>query len=529
MVESRKGVRTTQSENPSFLLSTDGPARADRGEVIAGALAWSGNYRLSFELDEGGRLNILGGINPFASRYTLGAGESFTTPVMIWSYSASGYGLAARQLHDWARRYALHDGATVNSVVLNSWEGAYFDFDEATIRRMIDDAAAMGVETFVLDDGWFGNNYPRNNDAAGLGDWQVNQKKLPNGIDALAQYAAAKGLRFGIWIEPEMVNPESDLAHAHPEWVVKSPGRDVPTMRNQWLLDLTNPAVQDFVVETFRGTVNLSPAITYVKWDANRHVESFGSEYLSADRQSHFWVDYTRGLYSVYERIRREFPDIEIQLCSSGGGRVDYGALPYHDEFWTSDDTDAYERIRMQFATNLIYPAEATAAHVSAVPNHQTGDRAPLKLRFDVAMMGRLGLELQPQHLTADELAFARQAVATYKDIRPVIQLGDLYPLRSPYEPGGWCARMFVSKDRSRAVFFAFSLDFHDRMASTDFRMQGLDPERRYRVTELNSPGYDTFWGNGQTFTGDYLMRVGVNPWLQRRGASSVLLLEAQP
>ncbi len=528
-IESRKGVRTTQSENPSFLLSTGAPARADEGEVIAGALAWSGNYKLSFELDESGRLNVLGGVNPFGSRYRLETGDSFTTPEMIWSYSASGYGLAARQLHDWTRQYALHDGETVNSVVLNSWEGAYFNFDEATICRMIDDAASMGVETFVLDDGWFGNNYPRNDDRAGLGDWQVNRQKLPGGIDSLARYAVSKGLRFGIWIEPEMVNPASDLAQAHPDWVVKSPGREVPTMRNQWLLDLTNPEVQDFVVETFRNTVGLSSSISYIKWDANRHVESMGSEYLPEDRQSHFWIDYTRGLYSVYERIRKEFPDIEIQLCSSGGGRLDYGALQYHDEFWTSDDTDAYERIKMQFATNLIYPAEATAAHVSIVPNHQTGDRAPLKLRFDVAMMGRLGLELQPRHLTDEEFAFARRAVETYKDIRPVIQLGDLYPLRSPYEPGDWCARMFVSKDKSRAVFFAFSLDYHDRMASTDFKLQGLDPERRYKVTELNSAGSDTFWGNGQTFTGDYLMRVGVNPWLQRRGASTVLLLEVQP
>jgi alpha-galactosidase len=510
IIESKKGVRTTQSENPSFLISLNREAEEDLGEVYAGSLAWSGNYQLSFQVDECGLLNVISGMNPFASTYNLKPNQRFETPQMILTYSNKGKGQVSRNLHDWSRTYSLSHGNKLNPVVLNSWEGAYFSFDEQIITSMIDNAAKIGVEMFVLDDGWFGNKYPRDSDHAGLGDWQVNTKKLPRGLNYLANYAKEKGIDFGIWIEPEMVNPESELAKIHPEWIVKSGKREILPMRNQWLLDLTNPEVQDFVIKTFDDVLSQSALISYVKWDANRHVDNVGSEYLSDNEQSHFWIEYTKGLYKVYEEIRKKHPEIIIQLCSSGGGRLDFGALKYHDEFWASDNTNALDRIFIQYGTNTFFPAQATGSHVSTSPNHQTDMITPLKFRFDVAMSGRLGLELQPKSLIGEDYEFAKKAIENYKNIRPIVQLGDLYRLVSPYDENGWSSLMYVSKDKSQSVVFAYSLKYHGRTTYFESKLKGLNPEKEYQVTEINNSGNSCFEGNGMKVSGDYLMKVGI-------------------
>jgi len=528
VIESKKEVRATESENPSFMVSVDKEAQPDCGEIILGALAWSGNYKINFEVDESNRLNILSGINPFASSYTLAPKKEFSTPEMIWTYNSTGYGQASRNMHDWARKYALRGGDQLGKIVLNSWEGAYFNFDEKVIKGMIDNAADMGIETFVLDDGWFGNEFPRNSDNQGLGDWQVNQKKLPKGINDLADYTVSKGLKFGIWIEPEMVNPKSNLAKQKPEWIVKSPNRAIPTLRNQWLLDLSNPEVQDYVYSVFKNTIQLSPNISYVKWDANRHIESFGSTYLPAKGQSRFWIEYVHGLYSVYERINKDFPNIEIQLCSSGGGRLDYGALPFHTEFWASDNTDPFSRLYIQFATNLIYPPKTTASHVTSSPNHQTGNTSSIKFRFDVAMMGRLGIELQPKDLSTNELNFVKQSISTYKKLRPIVDFGDWYPLHSPYNADKYAATQFVSKDKKESLLFAFSLDFHPRTIMPNFKLAGLNKDKEYKIIEQNILNKQSFWGNNMSFTGDYLMTVGVNLNILLRGESTLLYLQEQ-
>ena len=528
VIESKKEVRATQSENPSFMVSVDKEAQPDCGEVILGALAWSGNFKINFEVDESYRLNILSGINPFASSYPLAPKQVLVTPKMIWTYSSSGYGQASRNMHDWSRKYALRGGNQLGKIILNSWEGAYFTFDEKVIKGMIDNAAEMGIETFVLDDGWFGNEFPRNSDNQGLGDWQVNKKKLPKGINDLADYTVSKGLKFGIWIEPEMVNPKSNLAKQKPEWIVKSPNRDMPTLRNQWLLDLTNPEVQDYVYSVFKNTIQLSPNISYIKWDANRHIESFGSTYLSAKAQSRFWIDYVYGLYAVYERINKDFPTIEIQLCASGGGRLEYGALPFHNEFWASDNTDPFSRLYIQFATNLIYPPKATASHVTISPNHQTGNTSSLKFRFDVAMMGRLGIELQPKDLSTNELNFVKQSISTYKKLRPIVAFGDWYPLHSPYNTDKYAATQFVSKDKKESLLFAFSLDFHPRTFMPNFKLAGLNKDKEYKIIEQNVVDKQSFWGNNMSFTGDYLMTVGVNLNILLRGESTLLYLQEQ-
>lgn len=529
IIETKKGVRATQAQNPSFLLSLNHPSEEDYGEVYGGSLAWSGNYNLSFEMDESGVLNIVSGMNPFAATYNLSKNRALETPEMILTYSDKGKGQVSRNFHNWGRKYGMAHGDKLRPVVLNSWEGAYFDFNEETITEMIDNAAKFGVEMFVLDDGWFGNKFPRNGDNAGLGDWQTNVSKLPRGIDYLAQYAVDRGVKFGIWIEPEMVNPDSELAKVHPEWIVKSGKRDILPMRNQWLLDLSNPKVQDFVFNTFDEVVKLSSHISYIKWDANRHVDNVGSEYLSKENQSHFWYEYVKGLYSVYERIRAKYPDIDIQLCSSGGGRTEYGALKYHNEFWASDNTNALDRIFIQYGTNLFFPSIATASHVSTSPNHQTGMVLPLKFRFDVAMSGRLGMELQPKDIKGEEYDLARKAIEDYKRIRPIVQLGDLYRLVSPYGDSNWASHMYVSKDVKESVLFAYSLKYHGRTTYFETKLKGLNPSKNYKIIELNKkPGGSSFSHEGAVFSGDYLMKVGIKLNIGSAFDSSILLITEQ-
>ncbi len=527
-IESRKGVRTTHTENPSFMLSPGTEEfNENYGEVIAGALAWSGNFRINFELDEFDILTVMGGVNPYASEYPLEQGKSFTTPEMIYTYSFEGAGGASRNLHNWARNHRIYTGTKSCPTLLNSWEGAYFDFDTETLTKMVDDAASLGLEMFVLDDGWFGNKYPRNNAKQGLGDWQMNRKKLPKGIDHIASYAHSKGLKFGIWIEPEMVSPKSELAEKHPDWVVKAPEREATTIRNQWLLDMTNPDVQDFVFNTFENTLNLSENIDYIKWDANRHVESAGSEWLPDDEQSRFWIDYTKGFNNVLERIRAKYPDIMIQACASGGGRVEYGALKYFDEVWTSDNTEALSRVYIQYGTNLIYPAVVTGSHVSAVPNHQTNNITPLKFRLDIAAAGRMGFELQPSHMTEEEKALARRSIESYKMYRDIINEGDLYRIASPYDDEGFYSLMYVSKDKKRAVVFAYCIHYQSRTLVPNFRLRGLDPEKTYLVKELNV-NKSKFWGDGKSFSGSMLEGSGINPNLTRIYDSGIYYLEAR-
>lgn len=525
-VESKKGVRTTQTENASFILSVNHPATENEGTCYGGALAWSGNYKLSFEVDEWGQLNILSGVNPFLASYHLKPGEQLTTPKMIYTFSSNGQGQVSRNFHDWSRKYALVDGFKPRPIVLNSWEGAYFSFDEATLTNMMDEAAKLGVEMFVLDDGWFGNKYPRNSDNAGLGDWQTNTKKLPRGLDYLIDHANSVGLDFGIWIEPEMVNPASELAEKHPEWIVQSPGREKITWRHQLLLDLSNPAVQDFIWNMVDSLLTTHPKIAYIKWDANRHVEQVGSTYLPADEQTHFWVDYTNGLYSIYDKIRAKYPRLIMQACASGGGRLDFGSLKYHQEFWASDNTDPLKRIFIQYSTNLIYPPIATASHVSTSPNHQTGRSTPLKFRFDVAMTGRLGMELQPKDIQGEEREFALEAIANYKkQVRPLVAGGDLYRLLSPYDEGNWASQMYVSKDKKSAVLFAFSTDNHNRGIYPTLKMQGLDPDKKYRVKEINQGRWPCFWGNEQVFSGEFLSQAGIEITISRQFDSAVFLI----
>lgn len=520
-IESKKGVRTTHTDNPSFMLGLGArPLDEDCGEVIGGALAWSGNFKINFQIDETGVLNILSGINPYLSEIQLKRGETFTTPKMIYTYSAEGMGQASRNLHDWARMVGSYSKGDLCPTLLNSWEGAMFDFDEQVILDMIDDAAEMGLEMFVLDDGWFGDRYPRNSDRMGLGDWVINRAKLPGGLAGIIDHAHARNLKFGLWIEPEMVNRKSRLAEKHPGWIVQAQDRPAPEIRHQCLLDLSNPAVQDYVYGVFDNLLSAYD-IDYIKWDANRHVESPGSSWL--DKQTHFWVEYVRGLEHVLSRIRAKYPEVMIQSCSSGGGRLEYGALKYFDEVWTSDNTESRSRVFIQYGTNLIYPAFVSGSHVSAVPNKQTSNLTPLKFRFDVACSERMGLELQPKHMKPEEREMAKNIISDYKGYRDVIADGDLYRMESPYETD-FSTFMYIQKDKSRAVMFCYCLEYQGLTSFHQVRLKGLDPAKTYVIKEVNTGGVDQ--KSIITASGDYLMNKGIPVDIFRIYTSVVYLIE---
>ncbi|MBC8083709.1 MAG: alpha-galactosidase [Hymenobacter sp.] len=497
------GTRAGWYQTPSFFVALDRPATETSGEVVAGTLAWTGSFRLAFEVDNLNTLRMLPGINPYASAYALPANQPFVTPEFIFTYSPAGKGPASRNLHRWARRYGVLDGTAPRPTLLNNWETTLTAFTESRQESLMGDAARLGAEIFLLDDGWFGNKYPRNNDGVGLGDWQPDRTKLPHGIGHLVQTATKAGIKFGIWVEPEMVNPKSELYEKHPDWVLRLPNRPEDYSRHQLVLDLTNPRVQDFVFKVVDE--QLSQGVAYVKWDCNRMMTSAYSPYLGRD-QSHLYIDYVHGLYKVFDRMRQKYPHVPMMLCSGGGARADYGGLKYFTDFWASDNTDAFERVFIQWGFLNFFPSNTLASHVTNWNRQHT-----LKFRTDVALMGKLGYDLDVSKLTPDELTFSRQAVQNYQRLMPVLAQGDVFRLRSPYE-GNQVALLYVDETQCHAVALGYNLHtrFHEPVLPVKF--QGLDPARRYRATEINlMPGQKPqLPAHDQTYSGDYLMKVGV-------------------
>lgn len=393
ILDSKIGVRADRFGFPSFILSLNRPAGEEQGEAVGGSLEWSGSYQLEFDVDFKNRLHALCGINPFATQYKLKSGEMFTTPAMLWTWSNSGKGQVSHNFHNWAWLYGVRDGSKPRPVLLNNWEATGFDFDEKTIVSLFDGAKSIGADTFLLDDGWFGNAHPRNDDNAGLGDWQVNTNKLPHDLSYLAAEANKRGINFGIWIEPEMVNPNSDLFEKHPDWALQQPHRQLLLSRHQLDLDLSNPKVQDFVWETVSNTLS-TPGIAFTKWDANRFVTQPGSPYLPADEQSELLIRYNWALYNVMSNMANAFTNVVAMVCSGGGGRVDYSSLKYFHSFWPSDNTDPVDRIKIQWGFSYFFPAETIAAHVTGMGNR------PLKFSLDVAMSGALGVDMDVRKLS---------------------------------------------------------------------------------------------------------------------------------
>jgi alpha-galactosidase len=478
ILDTKLGTRAHMYQTPVFLLSLNSKADEDNGQVLAGTLGWSGNFRLLFEIDEKGSLRIISGINPFASEYSLEPGKVFKTPSMIFTFSSEGKGQASRNLHRWATKYGILDGTGKRLTLLNNWEATGFNFDEKKLTAILDDTKKMGLDLFLLDDGWFANKYPRNNDRAGLGDWQENKAKLPDGLGYLVKEADARGVKFGIWIEPEMVNPKSELYETHPEWILKLPNRPENYYRNQLVLDLTNPKVQEFVFNTVDGMLTANPGIAFIKWDCNRMMTNAWSSYLK-DKQSHLYVDYVNSLYGVLEKLRAKYPHLPIMLCSGGGGRVDYGALKYFTEFWASDNTDALERIYIQWGYSYFFPAISVCNHVTS------WGRQSLKFRTDVAMMGKMGYDIKVDEMTENELKFSQNAIASYNRIKDVIYTGDLYRLISPYDENR-AVLMYVNGSKSKAVLLGYTLNARYGETFNRVRLKGLDSGKTYKVQEIN-------------------------------------------
>lgn len=485
ILNDKEGLRNGWGSNPTLMVSINGIPEEESGEVFGGALVWSGNFKIAVTKDNS-RMNVFAGINDENSSYKLDGGETFTTPEFAMTYSNEGKGGVSRAFHRWARKYVLRHGDQQRDILLNSWEGVYMDVNEPVMDKMMGDIADLGGELFVMDDGWFGDKYPRTT-SQGLGDWMVNKTKLPHGIGWLTAAAKKHGIKFGIWIEPEMANTKSELAEKHPNWIMRCKDRTLSTGRGgtQVVLDLTNPEVQDFVFNVTDKLMTENPDIAYIKWDCNSPLRDWGSTYLSADRQSELNIRYHMGLRKVLEKINKKYPNLVIQCCASGGGRISYGFMPYFDEYWDSDDTDAYQRVFIQWGTGQFYPAIAQASHVSASPNHQTGREVPLKFRFDVAMTGRLGMEMQPSKMTPEELSFSKRSIAAYKSIRPVVQMGDIYRLLSPYDYKSTTALMFSSEDKSHCAFFAYNMNYLHNMLVPSIRLTGVDENKNYRIKDL--------------------------------------------
>jgi alpha-galactosidase len=518
VLDSKLGVRAHQRRSPSFLLSLEQPAAEEAGEVIGGTLAWSGSFQLAFEVDHAGRLRALAGINPFGAQVRLPKGQIFTTPAMLWTFSAEGKGGVSRNLHRWARRHGIREGARPRPVLLNNWEATHFDFDEQKIVALFDGARQLGAELFLLDDGWFGDKHPRDNDRAGLGDWQVNPRKLPHGLPFLAEEARKRGLGFGIWVEPEMVNPASELYERHPDWIVAQPRRELLLSRNQLVLDLTRPEVKEHAWQVLDRTLGAGPGIGYVKWDANRFVTQPGSTHLGPEEQQRLLVDYQWALYDVMERMAKKYPKVMAMACAGGSGRVDYGTLRYFHSFWPSDNTDPLQRIFIQWGFSHFFPASTIAAHVTNM------GRKPPKLAVDVALAGAFGIDRDVQQMDAEERRTVAAGAKLYKEtLRPLVGQGDLYRLESPYDRPR-AALAYVAPDRASAVVFVYQLR---EAASGPVRPRGLDPARRYRVREINLPeGARSRLGvHDRVLDGATLMDRGFLSPLRRPLESAVILL----
>ena len=524
VLDTKLGSRAAMHTQPFFMVGLDQPVKEQQGEVLMGTIGWTGNFRFTFEIDYQGNLRVIPAINPYASQYDLQPDETFTTPEFIFTLSTKGAGQGSRNLQAWARRYQLKDGMGDRMTLLNNWENTYFDFDQAKLEGLMSEAKELGVDMFLLDDGWFANKYPRNNDRAGLGDWEVNQKKLPGGIHALTDAARKAGVKFGIWIEPEMVNPKSELFEKHPEWVIHYPNRKTYYYRNQLVLDLSNPAVQDYVYGIVDRLLNENPGISYFKWDCNSPITNIYSPYLK-ENQGQLYIDHVRGVYNVMRRVKENHSDIPMMLCSGGGARCDYEALKYFTEFWCSDNTDPVERLYIQWGFSQFLPAKAMCAHVTS-----WNKAASIKFRTDVASMCKLGFDIGLKDMNADERAYCRQAVTNWNRLKPAILDGTQYRLVSPYE-SNHLAVNYVNEQADKAVIFAY--DIHPRFQEKllPVKVQGLDANKMYKVEEINlMPGAKpTVKAHGKTFSGDYLMKIGLDLFGTGSMQSRVVELTAQP
>lgn len=482
------------------------------GEAYGFSLVYSGNHALTVDVDPYHSARVLAGVNPATFSWPLAPGEKFQTPEVVAAYSDEGIGGMSRTLHTLFRsrlaRGPWRDRP--RPILINNWEATYFDFDEERIVEVARVAASLGVELFVLDDGWFTG---RDDDRGGLGDWEVNEAKLPGGLAGLARRINELGMDFGLWVEPEMVNPGTRVWEEHPEWVLHAPGQPLRPCRHQYVLDLSNPEVVDYLYGRLERVLG-SADVAYVKWDMNRSLADVYSQSTPPELQGRVWHAYALGLYDLYDRVTRRFPDVLFESCCGGGGRFDAGMLAFAPQAWTSDNTDAVERLRIQWGTSLAYPVSSMGSHVSASPNHQLFRETPLKTRADVAYFGTFGYELDATRLTQGEREQVRAQVAFMKEHRALIQLGDQYRLRSPFEgDGNECAWMVVSAEKDEAIVAYYRILQQINVGRRALRLAGLDPDARYEVREEGAPAAPGVMGlrYRRPLTGSELMRVGLD------------------
>lgn len=487
--------------NPVAAFARPG-ASEDQGEVIGLAFEYSGNFDLHAEVDTYDVTRLQLGINERGFAWHLEPGETFQTPEALIAYSDEGYDGMSRAFHRlvldnivrgaWKRRE--------RPILINNWEATYFDFDEDKLVEIARTAKQAGVELFVLDDGWFG---ARNNDTAGLGDWTPNPARLPQGLAGLSKRINDLGLKFGLWFEPEMVNKDSDLYRAHPDWAVHTPGRHMNHGRNEFLLNFANKDVVDNIYGQMSRLLD-EANIAYIKWDMNRFVSEGYDVTRGAEHQGEAYHRYILGVYDLLERLLQRFPDLIIEGCASGGGRFDMGMLYYTPQIWCSDDTDAIERLKIQYGTSYFYPLSSMGAHVSVVPNHQANRITPIETRANVAMFGTFGYELDLNTLSEEEFGKVRSQIEFFKRYREIIHTGDFHRLVSPdgNEQAAW---MVVSRDRKTAIVGDYRILLTPNSRYMRLHLRGLDENTQYRVSCTGASSID-----GAAFTGAELMRIGM-------------------
>ena len=451
-VASAGGVRSSLYRPPLVLFAPDGPAGEESGSVGACTVVWGGDVRFDAEVFLHGHVRILAGHQDRGSERVLAPGEPFESPHVLWTWSELGVGPTSRSLHDFVRAEVVRDGTRQRATVVNTWEALGFGLDPAGLISQVDRAAELGAEVFLLDDGWFGESHPRNDDTTGLGDWEVDRAKLGEGLQPVIGHTLDRGLRFGLWVEPEMVNANSSLYERHPEWVIGEPGRERREERQQLVLDLCRPEVRRFVIDTVDRLIEDHPGITYLKWDANRDITEPGSPTLAPQRQTHLAVDRVRHTWDVMAEVASRHRDVELMLCASGGGRSDLGTLAWFHELWTSDNTDPVDRVRIQWGASHLLPASVLGAHVT-----RWGSR-PVAFGCAVALSCRFGFDLDLTGLDDYEWACARRAVTTHQRIREVVQGGGLHRLVSPIGSDR-AAIAYRDSAGGRSIVFLYLLD----------------------------------------------------------------------
>lgn len=490
--ESRRGA-SGHYENP-FMAVMDKTACEDYGNVYGISLVYSGNHSFTVESDSFNMMRVQAGINPFNFKWKLCEGESFSAPEAVLVYSGNGLGDMSHTYHKLYRtrlcRGEYRD--KVRPILINNWEATYFNFDEDKLANIAEYGKSIGLELFVLDDGWFGK---RNNDTTSLGDWFVDKNKLPGGLAGVAERINKIGLKFGLWFEPEMISKSSELYKKHPEWMFSVPGRKPHPARTQYILNLARTDVCDYIIEAVSDVLK-STNIEYVKWDMNRNMSDIYFPLADPDRQGETMHRYILGLYRVLETLTSRFPHILFEGCSGGGGRNDPGMLYYMPQNWTSDDTDALERIHIQYGASMVYPASSMTAHVSAVPNHQVGRNTPFSMRGTVAMAGMFGYELDLSKMSAEELDEAAKQVEFYKSIRDVITFGDFYRLLDT-DSGPYYAWMYLSEDKNTAVISVVTKKAEPNAPRKRIYLKGLNEKDMYEI-------------EGKRYYGSTLMYAGI-------------------